>query len=354
MRSNHSGHAEHTPGHTSGHTSSAGHREPLVEWVDAGLISPEQADRIRAHEQARPGRRHGLAVGEATTGPSGTSLVVEALGYLGGIIMLTGAGILVGLYWQDVPVAGRLLLTGGAALALAGGGFAVPDRFGEAAGRLRSLLWALAVAATGAFMTVLSTDVLDRHDEDALIVVYPTTALVALVLWSMRRTWLQQLALLVPVGLSAIAVGLQVSDADAVTGLAIWLAAAVWIALAWTGRLEPRATGLAFGGVAAVFGTMTMPGESGIMLGLATAVVLVALALADRSLSLLAVSALGLLESAPRAVMEWLPGRLSASLTLIVVGGLLVVAAVWVARHQHERRTGPEVSSAGRGATPPG
>ena len=337
MRSNHTGHAEHTPGHTHGPTSGAGRRDRFAEWVAAGLISAEQAERIRTHEAARPGRGQRPTATRTTTGPTGSSLVVEALGYLGGVIMLTGAGILVGLYWQDIPVAVRLLLTGASAIALVAGGLAVPDRFGEAAGRLRTLLWALAVAATGAFMAVLTTDVLDRHDEEALVVIFPPTALVALALWWVRRTWLQQLALLVPLVLSATGVALQVTDADAVPGLTVWLVAVAWTALAWTGRLAPRATGLAFGGVAAVFGAMTMPEQSGILLGLATAVALLALALVDRSLSLLAVSALGLLESAPRAVVEWFPGRLSASLTLIVVGGLLVVAAVWVARHQHER-----------------
>ena len=310
--------------------------DPLDEWVGAGLLAPDQADRIRAHEQARHDRRP--TVVPAPAGLTGTSLVVEVLGYLGGVIMLAGAGILVGLFWGDIPVALRLVLGAATAVALVAAGFAVPDRLGEAAGRLRSVLWVLAVAAAAAFATVFSNDVLDRYDEDALIIIFPPTALVAAALWWMRRTWLQQFALLIPLVLSAIGVGMQIAGPDTAPGISVWIVAVAWTAVAWTGRLQPRATGVAFGGLAAIFGTMTMASEFGIVLGLATAVAILVLALYERSLPLLAVAALGLLQAAPRAAIEWFPGRLSASLTLMVVGGLLVGAAVWVARHQGEKQ----------------
>jgi hypothetical protein len=316
------------------HPAASHPSDPLDDWVGAGLIAPEQAARIRAYEVVRQDRPPHLTTVAAPPGPTGTSLVVEALGYVGGVIMLVGAGILVGLVWADIPVALRLVLGAATALALVAAGLAVPDRLGEAAGRLRSVLWVLAVAATAAFFTVLSTDVLDRYDEDALLVIFPATALVATALWWRRRTWLQQLALLVPLVLSASALGVQVADSDSAPGIAMWVLAVAWTAVAWTGRLQPRVPGLAFGGVAAVFGAMTIASDLGIFLGLATAVAMLALALYERSLPLLAVAAFGLLQAAPRAAFEWFPGRLSASLTLIVVGGLLVGAAVWVARHR--------------------
>lgn len=316
------------------HTPPPRHTDLLDEWVGAGLVAADQADRIRAYEEARQDRRTRLAPGAE---PQGTSLVVEALGYLGGVIMLVGAGILVGLLWEDVPVALRLVLSAATALGLIAAGFAVPERLGEAAGRLRSVLWVLGVAATAAFATVCSNDVLGRYDEDALITIFPPTALVAAALWRSRRTWLQQLALLVTLVLSAAAVGTEVAEPDSAPGVSVWILAVVWTAVAWTGRLQPRATGVAFGGLAAVFGAMTTTSELGIVLGLVTAGAMLALALYERSLPWLAVAAFGLLQAAPRAALEWFSGRLSVSLTLIVVGGLLVGAAVWVARHQGEK-----------------
>jgi hypothetical protein len=261
--------------------------------------------------------------------------VVEALGYLGGIIMLAGSVILVGVYWDDIPVPLRLALIGGSALAMVGGGLAVPDRLGEAAGRLRSVLWALAVVATGAFFAVLSVDVLDRYDEDALLTTFLPTTAVAAVLWWRRRGVLQQVALLVPLLLSTTAVAMELTDPDSTwTGGATWGVAVAWTALAWVGRMEPRQTGVALGALGAVFASMTMRSDLGIALGLLTAGAMVGLALFERSLPWLGVAALAVLYAAPRAAVEWFPGRMSAALTLIATGGILLGAAIWVARHQ--------------------
>jgi hypothetical protein len=77
-----------------------------------------------------------------------------------------------------------------------------------------------------------------------------------------------------------------------------------------------------------------MGNDLGIALGLATAAATVVLALWDRNLAWLGVAALALLYTTPRAANQWFPGRLSAALTFIITGGLLVGAAVWVARHR--------------------
>lgn len=309
----------------------------LDEWVEAGLISREQSLSIRQHEaqlETPPqGPRASLAAAPPT--PATPSLVVEALGYLGGIIMLVGSVILVGVYWDDIPVPLRLALIGGTALAMVGGGLAVPDRLGETAGRLRSVLWALAVVATGAFFAVLSVDVLDRYDEDQLLTTFLPTTAVAAMLWWRRRGVLQQVALFVPLLMSAMAVAMELTDPESAwTGGATWGVAVAWTAVAWVGRIEPRMTGVALGVLGAVFASMTMTTDLGIALGLLTAGVMVGLALFERSLPWLGVAALAVLYTAPRAAVEWFPGRMSAALTLIVTGGILVGAALWVARHQ--------------------
>ena len=86
--------------------------------------------------------------------------------------------------------------------------------------------------------------------------------------------------------------------------------------------------------VGAVLGALTMEAEVGIALGLATAVAAAVVALRERSLPWLGVAAITMLWTMPRAADAWFPGRLSAALTLILTGGALVGAAVWVARHQ--------------------
>ena len=305
----------------------------LEDWVDAGLITNEQSRAIRQHEAEPHERRAALAL--APSPETGPSLVIEALGYLGGVVMLVGAGILVGMYWADLSVVLRLTLIGATALALVGAGFAVPDRLGDAAGRLRSVLWAVGVAATAGFLGVFSTEVLDRYDEHALVIIGPCTAVVAGILWWLRSTWLQQLALFVPLMLAAVGTGMELtSTSSSWGGAAMWAVAVVWAVLSWAGQLEPRVTGVAFGVLGAVLGAMTMDADVGIALGLATAVATVVVALWERSLPWLGVAAIALLWTMPRAADAWFPGPLSAALTLIVTGGALVGAAVWVARHQ--------------------
>ncbi|KRE98686.1 hypothetical protein ASG88_16665 [Nocardioides sp. Soil777] len=302
--------------------------------MEAGLITTEQSQAIRQHEA----EHHGASTAVAVAPPppeTGPSLVVEALGYLGGVVMLVGTGILAGTYWADLSVPLRLVLIGATALALVGAGFAVPDRLGDAAGRLRSVLWAIGVAATAGFLGVFSTEVLDRYDEHALVVIGPCTAVVAGILWWLRPTWLQQLALFVPLLLSAVAVAMEVTSTDSSWGgAAVWAVAVGWAVLSWAGRLEPRVTGVAMGMLGAVFGALTMTAEVGIALGVGTAVAAAVVALWERSLPWLGVAAIAMLWSMPRAADAWFPGRLSAALTLIITGGALVGAAVWVARHQ--------------------
>ena len=313
--------------------------EVLEEWVSAGLISDEQSRAIQQHEAEPHERPAALTLVPPAEGSP--SLVVEALGYLGGIVMVVGVGILVGMYWVDLSTPLRLALIGATAIALIGAGSAVPPRLGDAAGRLRSVLWAAGVAATAGFLSILSNEVLDRYDEHALVVIGPGTAVVAAVLWWLRRSWLQQLALFVPLILAAMGIGMELtSTSSSWGGAAVWTVAVTWTVVAWAGWLEPRLTSVAFGMLGAVLGAMTMEAEVGIALGLATAVAAVAVALWERSLPWLGVAAIAVLWTMPRAVATWFPGRLSAAVTLIVAGGALVAAAVWVARH----RGGPSAS----------
>lgn len=114
----------------------------------------------------------------------------------------------------------------------------------------------------------------------------------------------------------------------------MWGVALFWTALAWGGWIEPRVTGVSFGVLGAVLGALTMGNDLGIALGLVVAGATVVLALWERNLPWLGVAAFALLYTTPRAAAAWFPGRLSAALTLIITGVLLVSAAVWVARHR--------------------
>ena len=306
----------------------------LQEWVVAGLISPDQARASRDHEGRGP--RAGAGPAPVAAPPTVGSLVVEALGYLGGVIMLVGAVLLASLFWEDLLTGVRLALIGLAACALVAAGVAVPERLGDAAARLRSVLWALAVAATGTFMVVFTDDVLDRQDETSLLVVGPCTAAVALVnCGGGAATWLQQLALLVPVVLTALGIGFQSRDRQLVRPAA-WSGSWPWPGLprrgpVGSGRASPACSSVAWSPPSAGWRSTTTsaspgaadrggPGRAGAP-GAQPAV-------ARRRRLLAAVR-----RPAGRGHVVPRTGCPPRSRS-IVTGGLLVAAAVWVARHQ--------------------
>lgn len=297
----------------------------LAEWVESGLVSDSQAQAIRQHEN-EAGRS--FEAGNR----AGPSLVVEALGYLGALVMVVGAGILVGTSWSDLSVPGRLLLLGGTAALLIGAGFVVLRRPSAAAGRLRTVLWAAGVVATGGFMISLSYEVLGLYDEDQVWLVGAVTAVVGGTLWAVRRTDVQLLGFFAPVVLTTVGVALQLSDDENWPARATWVLGVLWAAASWVSWIKPRVAGVSYGAIAAVFGALSMRGDLGVTLGVVTAASVVGLSLLERDRVWLAVGALTLLYSTPRAASVWFPGPRSAALTFILVGALLVGAAAWVAR----------------------
>src|SRR4051812_34892145 len=73
----------------------------LQGWVGLGLITRAQADRILAVERGEhpaPARRP-------------ASILAEALGYVGGVLILVATAVLVGRFWADLSVTGRLVVT---------------------------------------------------------------------------------------------------------------------------------------------------------------------------------------------------------------------------------------------------
>jgi len=324
-------------------TTPTGHHEPLGptlrRWVDDGLISAEQADRIAAAESRREATA-GTGPVAATTTPArtprrGPTLAVEALGYLGGILILVAIALVVGQFWQDTPVALRVVLLGGAAALLVVAGAGLPQRLGEAGARLRTVLWTLSVVATGGTLAVVGYDVLDLREEDAVQLLFAGAAVLAAVLWWLARTSLLQAALLVPLVGSLAALLSRFSDDGALIGAGVWVLGAAWFALGRTRLLTPHRTAELLGAATTLIASLILMSEAwGRPLALLTVAAVIALALLADDLALLALGALGALWVVPRVVGEWFPGRLAAPLVLLAVGVLMVLAAVRVARRR--------------------
>ncbi|MBL0886927.1 DUF2157 domain-containing protein [Myceligenerans indicum] len=314
----------------------------LAEWAAAGIITRDQADLIAAHELAQAERR------PAPRG--GPSLLAEALGYVGGVVILVAAVLLATEFWEQLGTGGRLVVVGAAAGTMLVAGVAVPRRAGEQGRRLRAVLWAGATVAFAGFAALLASDALGMSGDDATLTAAAAAAAVASTLWWLRPTGLQHLVALLALAATVAATVAKVTDADYLPGVGVWTVGLAWFLLARAGLLRPRELALVLGSALAVFGAlMTLPTDGGIALTLVTAVAIVAAAVWTTDLPLLGVGAVGLLIALPNAVQTWFGATFAAPVALLGAGLVLVVAALWIARRRQrpERAGEPPVGAPG-------
>jgi len=299
-------------------------------WLDEGIITAEQA----ALMQQRGGCDVVLPSSQPVSS-SRSSLAAEALGYLGGVIVVVASLLLAARYWDEISTTGRLSLVGGTAVVLVVAGFAVPRRTGAVGERLRAVLWMAATAAVAGFLGLLGNDVLELSDaQDVFLMTAAGTALTAAWLWSVSRSLVQQVVLAVAVMATAAAALADFVATDGLPGVGVWIVAATWGLLGWSGRLGPRRAVQSLAAAGMVFGAMlTMPHDAGIVLSLSTAALLVLMSVLLRDLILLAIGAVGALQVLPIMVNEWFPDSVAAPLILLAVGALLVALAIRITRH---------------------
>lgn len=306
--------------------------QELSRWVALGLITDEQAARIRAVE-----RGESAAVPPGEPGPS---LVGEALGYVGGALVVVASLLLVGRFWDDLGQGVRLALVGSAAALLVGVGLAVPAVPGTPGARLRSAVWALSTGAWTGFLALLLFDVLGWEDERAAFTMLSLGSAQAAVLWWVARAPVQQAVLFV--GLCAAAAwGVVLVTPDdsqwgGLAGVAVVAVSAAWIWLGTVGRLGPRELTEVLAAAGAVVGAVvTQASEDwGRVVAVLVVAGVIGLAVRLNRLPLLGVATLGLFLVVPNAVDAWFPGDVAAPLTLLVSGAALVLLALRAVRRK--------------------
>lgn len=255
----------------------------LASWVAGGLIEPEQAARISAHEgiptlapvtaassptaaatptvaplvPSPPAPTPALAppVPEPHLRPA-LAAVIEGLGYLGGVLAVTGVVLLVAHFWDQLAIGGQLALSGLTALALGGAGLAVPERRGPAMSRLRAFLWILSTSAVGVFAAVAAREVLGTRPVSPVVAC--TAGAVALTsgfMWWGRARPAQQL---IALAAAVVALGTALVEpmGSTVAGLVVWVAGATLLALGIRRRTTYPVLDVAIGAVAVAVGAM--------------------------------------------------------------------------------------------------
>jgi MFS family permease len=299
------------------------------DWVGAGLISEQQAEAIRHFEHF-----------DEPVAPRRLTLVAEVATYLGAVIALSGGAAIVGPNWDRIGLVGQLAIgVAIAAVALIVGRWLMG--IGElGTERLGSFLWMVGAGgmalATGAVMNSIDP----KEGAWYPLAIGGVVLAVGLALWRNLERPLQLLTAVI--GVVLVGIGSQtLTDLSVwVSGPTVWIASAVFGVLAARSLVRPRLVALGVAAVGLMAGSLMLSSESerlAAIVAMATAALIVAFAMHDRSIPLL-VLGMGAFFIATTSMMQTVLHGMVARMIAVVIG-LAVVAYVAV---RAQRMGGPQ------------
>lgn len=321
-------------GAESGGAAGVGDANPgpagLDRWLAAGLITAEQHASILAFERE-------AAAGRRPAPERRVSLIAEALGYVGTALALAGAAVGLGQTWEDIPAWGQLAIAAGATALLVLGGLLLLRQREPAFRRLQSVLWFLAVGAAAWALVVLGAEFFDLEDDERMVLLVGAgTAALAALLWAVRSSPLQHLALFGTLQAALVGAVLSLPGEAPVWCYAvlIWALGAAWGLLGWRRLLAPWWAAIALGSIGAVVGpAVGIDGYPWLLaVALGTAVGLMVVSVPSGQVPLLAVGTLGTFSYLTWAVIRYFRDTLGVPLALVVVGGVFLGLAVVAGR----------------------
>ncbi len=293
----------------------------LQRAVEARILSADQAQAVLAAEEVRE--------------PGGCRLpVTEALGYLGGLLALSGAVTLGIQYWREVPTAGRLGLFALVAAITWLVGARIADGSELALIRLRGALWFASSAAVAALASQFAWDVAHAGESVVWLSAGAAAAVQAGLLWRLRDRPAQHLACLAGV-LAAAGGAADIAGGPAAVGLAVAAAGAAWVAAGWLAVLPPPVLALVGGGVAVLVGAAITAddwSDAAPLLGLAASAVLVAVGVATVRTPLTIVGLVGGFGYLPWTIGHFFADSLGVPLAMLLCGVALLAVTLVVLR----------------------
>lgn len=277
--------------------------------------------------------------------PRRISLLMEAVGYIGTILVLAGATAFAQQRWTDISEAGRFALLAVVSGLFLGIGTFVRTSPEPALRRLAAVTWAVSVAAFAGAAGMVNM-LLDTSGKTPFLAIATPTAGYAIILWVLHRHGVQQA---VAFGASCVAVAsvinYTVSDARSwMIALPLWAMGICWTAAGWWRRVQPWFVALPLGLLVALIAPATVDHPSGVRfgVGIATATTVMAFAVIAKVTPALAMSAIAELGYVIGAVTYYFGDTLGVPASLAVSGLLILVMAATAARwHWFGRRRPP-------------
>lgn len=264
------------------------------------------------------------------------SLLTEAVGYVGTVLILAGVIASVGQRWRHLSEWGHVGVLAVAALFFLVVGALVRRATEPALARLASVAWFLTVAGCAASAGVGVHEIGDLSGEAVLLTVGVTGLAVAAVLWLLRRRALQVVALFAGAGLTTIGLVLiPPGDPDpAVPALALWVLGLVWSVAAWRGYLEPIWVATGLGALLALVAPSIGIHAHGwlYVVAIATSAAAMAVSVRLEHTPLLALGTLASFGYVTWMVVRYFGDSLGVPATLAVTGVLVLLLALVSAR----------------------
>jgi hypothetical protein len=298
----------------------------LDAWSAERLITPEQAEAIRAYEASRTTR--------SERDKSRTTPLTEALAYLGVALAFAAFAVLLGRFWSDLATGARIAVPALLASALFVVGWGTRDAPDPAVGRVSHVAWFLSAAAVAWCATQLAVDGFDAADGWPLLWAGLATSVYASALYLVRPAALQHVALLI--GLAMLAGGV-LFDSGVAAWSAIWALGIVWIVLGWRGVLKGRGTAYTIGTIVALVAAALVAvnaADGWMWLVVVTSAVLIGAAVALRETPMLVLAAIGLFAGTLATVDHYVGGGAGAAIGLLVAAVVVLAVAVIASRRR--------------------
>lgn len=277
---------------------------------------------------SEPAAAHGADVSAGAS--SRPSLLTEAIGYVGTILVLAGTSTAVGQRWKDIPNGGRLAILAGVTVAFLGIGVLARSAQRAPLRRLTGVTWAVSVAGFAGSAGVLN-EIGDTSSHTAFLTIATPSAAYAAVLWSMHRHAIQHAVMFagVLIGTASVIADLVDRVESWMIAVPIWAIALAWAAAGWWRRIEPWFIAVPLGLLVALIapaGIETSGARFG--LGLFTAAAVMSASVASDFVPGLAMAAVALLGYLIGSVTYYFGDTLGIPITLTIAGlAVLVLAA---------------------------
>ena len=315
--------------------------EHLQRWVEAGLVSQEQAAEINGFERTGPSGEGAEATSSA--GKGRFSVLSEAVSYLGILLVLVSGALVVGRFWDDLHSYGRLGV--GLLVTMAGFGAAtLMDRLDVAGARRVASFLRLCGTGGVALTAAVCAVALGSHDAGInALAAGGSVVVVSGLQWRNGDRVLPFLASIA--GLVAAVVGLRdvlhLGLTPTEAGLVVWavcLTLGVLSAFNFVHPALPALVVFEIGAIGAVLPVVGQHHAAGVAIGLATAAIGLVAGLYLKHNSMVIVGVIGSLIFLGWALSLYVRG-IGTALGVLAAGLLLVALAIRLGGH-HDKGAG--------------